>query len=336
MAKEKKKQHYVPRGYLEGWAIPGKYQVHVYNKKQRRHYPASIYDIASERYFYDIDFTGIFTPDELQKYGIANCDPKHADDEQYIENYLADQIENDFKTRLTQIVNRVNSMTAWETQNCYFLSEVDKFHLSFHLALQHIRVKAVRNSISDMNHCLCQALQDMGAQPEFIDRYTVPDSQLPYIHGKMILDHSAIEEHSQSYFSLTWVLQINKTNKPFFTSDSPIGTEEHLHHPFMSMAGLQCRGVEAYFPIAPNMILLMFDGDYHTFLSGHDRRIIELNNIDDVEYYNSRCLLHCDSCVFSNTPDFSIAEKMLKKDPNAFDLPHTVLHWGGKTYFPCK
>ena len=104
----------------------------------------------------------------------------------------------------------------------------------------------------------------------------------------------------------------------------------------MSMAGLQCRGVEAYFPIAPNMMLLMFDGDYHTFLSGHDRRIIELTNPNDVEYCNSRCLLHCDTCVFSNTPDFSIVDTILGNDPDVFDHPHTVMHWGGKTYMPSK
>jgi hypothetical protein len=39
MGKEKKKQHFVPRGYLEQWAIPGKYQVYVYNKQQKKSYP---------------------------------------------------------------------------------------------------------------------------------------------------------------------------------------------------------------------------------------------------------------------------------------------------------
>ena len=28
-----KKQHYVPQSYLKAWAIPGTYQVHVYDKK---------------------------------------------------------------------------------------------------------------------------------------------------------------------------------------------------------------------------------------------------------------------------------------------------------------
>lgn len=336
MAKEKKKQHYVPRSYLENWAIPGKYQVYVYNKKQKKSYPASIFDIASERYFYDIDFTGILTEEDLKKYGLKTCDPKHADDEQYIENFFATQIEDDFKERIGKIVDRASRMTPWEIKNCFFLSELDKFHFSFHLALQYIRVKAVRNSIADSDNCLRQVLKDMGATQEILDKYTVPKSQLPYIHGKMILNKEEIESLAQSFFSLTWMLQFNRTPHPFFTSDSPIGTEEHIHHPFMSMAGLQSRGVEAFFPLSPNLILLMLDGEYHTEFKSYDRKIIELDNAEVVKYCNSRCILHSDSCVFSNTNDFSVISEMLANNPNVLDQPHTVMHWGGNTYTPQK
>ena len=334
MAKEKKKQHFVPRSYLERWAIPGKYQVYVYNKQQKKSYPASIYDVASERYFYDIDFTGIFTEEDLRKFGFSQCDPKHADDEQYIENLFADEVEDDFKNRFGRIINRVYKMSPWEIKHCYFLSEVDKFHLSFHLALQYIRVKSIRNNIVDSNDCLMQVLEDMGASEKTIDRYTVPKSQLPYIHGKLILNGEEINNLSQSFFSLTWILQVNRTSHPFYTSDSPIGTEEHLHHPCVSMAGLRSRGVEVYFPISPQLMLLMFDGEYHVEFQEHDRRVIELDNPQVVKYCNSRCILHSDSCIFSNNNDFSVINEMIAKNPNVLNQPRTVLHWGGKTYIP--
>ena len=334
MGKEKKKQHFVPRSYLERWAIHGKYQVYVYNKQQKKPYPASIYDVASERYFYDIDFTGVLSEDDLRKLGFSECDPKHVDDEQYIENFFANEVEDDFKIRLSQIVDRVHKMNPWEIKNCYFLSDADKFNLSFHLALQYIRVKSVRNAIADTDDCLRQVFVDMGVPQEFVDRYTVPESQFPYIHGQMILNKEEIQYLTQSFFSLTWILQVNKTSRPFFTSDSPIGTEEHIHHPYMSMAGLQSRGVEVYFPFAPDLMLLMFDSEYHTEFRGHDRRVIELDNAEVVKYCNSRCVLHSDNCVFSNTNDFSVIDEMLAKNPNVLDHPHTVLHWGGNTYTP--
>lgn len=334
MAKEKKKQHFVPRSYLERWSVPGKYQVYVYNKQQKKSYPASIYDVASERYFYDIDFTGILTEDDFKKFGLPICDPKQADDEQYIENYLANEVEVDFKYRLGQIIDRVYKMTPWEIKQCYFLSESDKFHLSFHLALQYIRVKAIRNNIVDSNDCLMQALEDMGVSHETINRYTVPTSQLPFVHGKLILNNEEIEKLSQGFFSLTWILQVNRTSRPFYTSDSPIGTEAHLNHPYISMAGLRSCGVEVYFPISPNLMLLMFDGEYHTKFRDFNRRIIEMDNEEVVKYCNSRCILHSDSCIFSNNNDFSVIDEMIAKNPNVLNQPRTVLHWGGKTYTP--
>lgn len=338
MGKEKIKQHFVPQCYLEQWAIPDKHQVYVYNKKVRKSYPANILDVAEERYFYDIDFTGILTEDDLKKYGYPVCDPKRLDDGQYIENFFANIVENDFKTRLLKIIYRVSQMNLWEIKNCSFLTEEDKFHLSFHLALQYIRVRSVRSGIAESNDCLSQALVDMGVPEEIIERHTVSMSQLPYIHGKMILDKEHLEKRSQSFFSLSWILHVNRTTRPFFTSDSPIGTEEHAErpYPFISMAGLNSQGVEVYFPISPNLMLLMFDGEYHKRLQGYDRRIIELYDEEAVKYCNSRCALYSDSCVISNKNDFSIINEMLVKDPKVFDQPRTVLHWGGNTYTPRK
>ena len=334
MGKEKKKQHFVPRSYLERWTIPGKYQVYAYNKQQKKSYLASINDIASERYFYDIDFTGVLSEDDLKKFGLSECDPKHMDDEQFIENFFATQIENDFKIRLSQIIDRINKMNPWEIRNCYFLSETDKFHLSFHLAMQYIRVKSVRNAMMDSNDCLRQALKDMGASPEMIDQYTVQESQLPYIHGKMIMDGKEIENLAQSFFSLTWFVHVNRTSQPFYTSDNPIGTEAHVHHPFISMAGLQSQGVEAYFPLSPNLMLIMLDGEYHTQFQKHDRRVIELDNPEVVKYYNSRCVLYSDNCIFSTVNDFSVIDEILTKNPDVLNQPHTVMSWGGNTYTP--
>lgn len=336
MSKEKKNQHYVPRGYLESWSIPGKHQVHVYNKAQRKTYLASIENIAAERYFYDIDFTGVLTEDDLKEYGIPPCDPKHIDDEQYIENYFANRVENHFKQQLGSIIQRIKGMNPWEIRNCVFMSPREKFLFSYHLAFQFIRVKSVRTSLTDSADCLEQVLTDMGASQQVIDRYALEESQLPLIHGQMILNQERIDELSQCFFSLSWVLQVNRTSQPYFTSDSPIGTKAHVHHPYMSMAGLKSRGVEAYFPISPELMLVMLDGDYHTGLGKYDRRIVEVDDVESVIDYNSRCVIHSDTCVFSRTDNFSLIEDLLSKYPALLDMPHTVVHWGGNTYTPRK
>lgn len=331
---KKKKQHYVPQCYLEAWAIPGKHQIYVFDKQTKKQRINNISDVAEENYFYDIDLTGIMTKDELVEYGFSNCDPKNVDTEQYIENYFSNNVEGVFQQNLSRIIDRTRKMTPWEIRNCCFVSERQKIDFSYCLALQYIRVKAVRNSMLDSIDCLEQVLGDMGASQEVIKKYAVPKSQLPYIHAKMITNWESVEKFAQRYFSLTWILQINRTHQPFFTSDSPITNQPHIKNSCVSMSGLSSKGIEVNFPIAPDIILTMFDGDYHSNLNEYDRRIVEIDDLRDINNYNLRCVIHSERCIFSNKEDFSIIHDILEKEPYIFDKPHTILHCGGKTYKP--
>lgn len=336
MEKEKKKQHYVPQSYLEHWAIPDKYQVYVYDKRKQRTYVSNIKDVASERYFYDIDFTGILTENELKEYVGKKIDISHLDDEQYIENFFAHEIEGDFKKRINKITSRISNMNSWEIKNCCFLTEEDKFNLSVHLSFQFLRVKSVRNSMIQTQNMLEKMLSDMNASQEVIDRCKLPEKHLPFLHGRMILNNNYIEELTERFSLFTWILLLNTTPQPFFTSDNPIGTIAHLKHDFLSLNGFASPGVEMYFPLSPKIMLSMVDGKYHDHLLKHERRIIEIKNIEIVRYYNSHALLHCDERIFSNTDDFEIAEEMIKNKPSIFEQPRTTMSWGGKTYYPDK
>lgn len=326
MGKEKKKQHYVPQSYLEHWAIPNKYQVYVYDKRNQRSYVSNIKDVASERYFYDIDFRGILTEDELKEYVGEKIDINHLDDEQYIENFFAHEIEGDFKVSINKIISRINNMNSWEIKNCCFITEEDKFNLSVHLAFQYLRVKSVRSSMMQTQSLLEKRLSDMGASQTVIDRYKLPKSHLSFLHGKMILNNNYIEELTKRFYSFTWALIVNETLHPFYTSDNPIGTIAHIKHDFLSMNGLGSQGVEAYFPLSPKIMLVMADGEYHDFLQKFERRIIKVKNVENVKYYNSYALFHCDSHIFSNSDDFGIAEEIINKNPDVFKQPRVTMN----------
>lgn len=335
MAKDKKKQHYVPQCYLESWAIPDSYQVYVYDKAKKKPRTNNIEDVAEERYFYDIDLSGVLSEEEIRRLGLEGQDLSRLDDDQYIENLFSNDIENGFKFYLDKL-REAHERTEWEWKNCFFFSEVDKFRFSFFLAAQYIRVKSVRTSIADSSDCLTQWLTDMGASTETLQKYTTDKKQLSYIHGKMICNNEEIQKLSRSFFSLTWILRINTTDNVFFTSDNPIGTIPHIKHPFMAMSGLNSRGVEVYFPIAPDLILVMYDGEYHKEVQPFDRRMIEMDAVSDVTYYNKWITLESERCVFSADSNFSVMEELLNKDETVFDKPKSVLHWGDKTYSPRK
>lgn len=142
---EKKKEHYVPQGYLEKWCIESSNQVHVFDKEKDKQRINHIKDVASERYFYDLNLEGVFSEQEIKFYNLEGIDLSKIDDEQYIENYFANNIENIFKKSLEQIIFRVRKMNTWEINNCFFIKPEQVFSFSILLALQYIRVKRVRD-----------------------------------------------------------------------------------------------------------------------------------------------------------------------------------------------
>ncbi len=331
---KKKKQHYVPQCYLESWRIPNTNQIFTFDKKKVEVRKNNISDVASENYFYDIDFLGVLTVEDLEKYGLKGYDPSKLDESQYIENFFSEQIEGNYKALLNKIIDRTQKMNLWERNNCFFISEKDKLKLSIHLAFQYIRVKSTRNSIFDSSDCLKQVLNDMGVPSETIKKYCITKSELPYIHGKMFLDSEVMGEMAQCFNRLSWILLFNKTNQSFYTSDNPIWSVPHVKHPFLSMSGIRSKGVEIDFPISPNLMLVMVDGDYHTTLQKYDRRIFDINNAEDIKENNVISFMHCDRCVYSIDNNFSDIQDAIKENPDILNIPHTVVEWGGKTYTP--
>ena len=336
MPKEKKVQHYVPKCYLESWCIPNKNQLHVYDKEIKKQRINHIDDVASERYFYDLDLSGVFSDEEIKDLGLENVDLSKIDEEQYIENYFSDKIEGEYKTLLQSIISKVMSMSAWEVKNCYFINEEDIINLSIFMAIQSIRVKLVRSSIADSADCLEQVLIDMGIPESARKKYCVSEQQLKLIHGKMIFNHKEVTETAHIFANHVWVLLLNKTPQPFYTSDNPIGTIQHIKHPFLSMSGIACKGVEVFFPISPKLMLVMYAREFHLDMIKYHRRIVEIDDINIIKGYNAKSVINSQRCTYSSINDFSVIEDMLICSPNILDKPRSVMSWGGKEYFPRK
>ena len=117
---KKRKQHYVPKLYLEKWCMEGTKHTNVYDKIQNKFRDNHIEDVASENCFYDINLEGVLSPQEIEHFGLQGVDLSQIDNKQYIENLFADTVEVAFKNILEQILARVRGMNAWEIKNCFF------------------------------------------------------------------------------------------------------------------------------------------------------------------------------------------------------------------------
>ncbi len=334
--KKTKKQHYVPRCYLENFAISDTYQINVYDKQLRKSRINSIKDVASENYFYDFKLSGALNDDTIKNLNDIGISIEAIDNEQYLEKYFAEIIESAFSGLLKEIISKVKSATSWYMNNCFFISESQKLDLSVCLAVQYIRTKTIREGLFETSDCMLQMLDDMNANQELKDSMKLSKEEAKLIHGKMIFDTKNLLDLVAAFNSLSWILGINKTSKRFYTSDNPIGTKAHISHPFLSMSGPNSTGVEAFFPISPEIILVMYDGEYHKVVASKDRTFGTILE-DNVDYYNSLMVMRSNRCIYSNINDFSLIDKMVKRDPHILENNNTTeLHWGGNTYTPRK
>ncbi|MBS5844035.1 MAG: DUF4238 domain-containing protein [Clostridiales bacterium] len=330
MAGTTKKQHYVPRCYLKRWTN-SKGQVLVFDKSIKSQRLNSINDVACERYFYDINPRQL---SEIRSVMLKNIGIDPQKDSQFLEHFLATRVEVMFSELLTKIIKKAEAATPWHIRNCYFISDSDKIDFSICLAFQQIRTKAIRTDILNSSDCLSQVLKDMSVPQKIIDQYSLDQGIEKNIHNNMILDFEKIVDIAGAFYGLTWVLGINRTDKLFYTSDNPIGRKAHITHPFLSMAGLTSKGVEIFFPISPQHILIMYDGSYHKGTVQNERNYVNLIYPENIDYYNSLCADQSHQCVFLLDEDLNVINKMLNKNTCVFDIPKTVVMWGGKKYYP--
>ena len=326
----KKKQHYVPQCYLEQWAIENTHQINVYDKAKKENRQNNITDVASENYFYDIDFNKAFSGDEKKTTNYSSEELNELSHEQFIENFFADTIENE----LSMFLNFFKRKAEIFNKKKHFISNFLRKRFSKQLAYQHIRTKSTRTTIDGMSDCLQQVLVAMNASENNIKAFQTTKDSTKLIHGQMITNKAEIKKLSQTFNNYIWILAINKTNKEFYTTDKPITTRPHVTHQFMSMSGLASKGVEVFYPISPQIMLIMFEREYHKDIRNLDRHYFVIDNVKDVDSYNALSAIFSTRFVFSKSGDFDIINELLKADNTIFDRPNISLSWNGQTYYP--
>lgn len=312
-----KKEHYVPQCYLKAWCVPNTEQVFVYDKKRYQFRKSSIKDIASERYFYDTEFINLLNKEQLQALSKGKISIRKDADPQILEHTYADIVETFYKDSLDKLINDARKATPWTINNCYFVMPKEKEDFSQLLTIQFLRTKQMRNEIGDSSKLLLNALKEMGFSEEQIAKYDLSKEQIKNIHLRMLNDIGHLTKIAESFYYLTWVLCINRTDKKFYTSDSPIIRRAHIHDPIIGTNGLRSKGIEVFIPLAPDILLLMLDGVFHG-TSNKDRRYIEFLDSRNIDYYNSLTILNCDTCIFSQDEEWSTLYEIKARNPNLF------------------
>jgi len=245
----------------------------------------SIKNIASESYFYD--------------------EPNEA--EQGIEKALS-KIESAFKPIHSKLLANedLESLTSNEIKS-----------LAFFVTAQEHRTREKRETIGDMMKQAKKRLYKERLTNEFKERYGIDEwdtkEAIKSLHLSMF---KQIPLYADILLQMKWILFINRTPMPLWSSDHPISRFNHKDAEPYGNLGLLCKGIEIHFPLSPKAILCFCDpSTYGVFPNRY-----EIENIQNVIFENSLQVAHSTRYVFSNESDFTLAEEILGKNPSLRDI----------------
>ncbi len=277
-----KMQHYVPRVYLKNFSnFNGKeHYIWVFDKETGNIFQTNIKNIAFEEEFYD-----------------------KISDEQTIEKTLRD-IESKFDIAVKKLIS---------IKDINKLSIEERDILSEFIAYQMIRTKETRKMLKDASEQFFEKYGDKLA-PNLKEQVinSTKKEHLRKMHTGLIGD---MEEFKQRIKNLKWILLINKTKFPFWTSDNPVAEYNEIDLSPYGNLGLECFGFEMHFPISPKIALIICDSRRFGILPPKEvikdyRRIIIEKDFQ--VRYSTRF-------TFSNDNNFNFAQMMVKENPKIKD-----------------
>jgi hypothetical protein len=330
-------------------------QIYVFNKENSKVHISNIRDVASAKYFYDYPqleeeqknnwIEKLKNDESLEENQIDEM--IKFTEEQIIEKALG-ELESYNAPIIDNIIQKLDGFSALPLQ--YFLkhhifTKLDITELSYYIATQYARTKETRIMIEQMTKVLVKHISDftllnidkLKNDTELLKKMGKENFDLlaeSVKNGKFTKDSYTIEinenftkiNHIQIMFQLVedianilvnykWVILVNYTSTPFYTSDSPVVKRANLNHPAYSY-GFSSKGIEVIFPISPNYAINILEPSYiyekiptlleHTLFDCSEENVI---------HYNDLIVKQATSQVYSNQNDFKWAKKRVKETP---------------------
>lgn len=297
----KKKQHYVPRTYLSQFTHDGE-RLFVYDKFTDEIRPSNKMDIAHENYFYDLP--QVVLSEELKAEGIHH---------QIVEDALA-ELDGKFSRAIEEIITTPSNKNLRH----------DLIHeMAYLLTVQLLRTRDMRNQVIEAQRAVMQASLDTEIKLNFPDlpaeNYPKVETKASHeglVHAEVIFNTDFTMKMAQGFAKQIWLVGINNTKSPLWTSDSPIVKYHHIRKQSIpGFSGWQLPGVEIAFPLTPKHILLIAERSHFKFLESLDCGHSTLND-EAVTFYNSLQVIQSYRQVYSNNDQFELAKRICTDNPD--------------------
>lgn len=131
---------------------------------------------------------------------------------------------------------------------------------------------------------------------------------LSAIHSNFMF--SSYEQASQIIRKHIYLIGINDTDKPLFTSDHPV-----VQYPHLGLNGINSPGIEIAFPINNKAILIMKEKSHFYKFAKLDGNLFPLT-LNDVNFYNQLQVYGSNRFVFCSENQFDLVEEICRNNPD--------------------
>jgi hypothetical protein len=260
---EQRKQHYVPKFYLKFFSLSeNKKQIKVYLKNSGKIIQkANLESQAQESYFYG----------------------KNLKTEKWFAN-----VEDNTAEILKQVIKEKIIPTNG-SENYY--------QISLFLLLQPYRTRVNSDEFNDMVDKTLKAVMKFETQFKNFeyDKYFFAYNDAVEKSLSILLDNLSI------MLDMQIKLLINKTSKEFITSDHPVSKYNQFlesRNFFFGHTGMMSKGLQLFYPLAPDLCLVMYDPKVYKI--GNKKQFSNINvNEKDVESLNILTCLHANKSMYA-------------------------------------
>lgn len=324
-------QHYIPQFLLKGFGTGKKDKIHCFDKQTGKSFETSVRNIAAQRRFYD--FTTESGPGSFE------------------------QNLSRMETKIAPLIRELVSKRSLAN-----LEPEQRAGLAIFMHLQMHRTPGARQRLVEFRSGFADCLRNqLGLDDDAIEEALgpVPDGeQLTALSLATML--RSLQKHSLAYIvDKHWLIKTTEPKTPFLLGDSPVVMNNSMFFNAGGL-GLTVPGIEIYLPLSSTVTLAIWSRE-HKSQYGEALREIEvsrarkgLKNMGEQQRYGLRRLtdlvtaldsggqLACsrpenrnyhnylqirdaERYVFSSTPDFSLAERMIATNTKYQSAPKSVV-----------
>jgi hypothetical protein len=188
------------------------------------------------------------------------------------------------------------------------------------LGIQALRTRDMRDTIVEFYQQGYEALfrdlteRNWPGEGDLAPGVQMKPEYIPVYHAIFMFE-SSIKTVGKAFFSDTWVVGVNKTQQPLYTSDQPVVRLAHIDEPSLSNEGFVSPGIEVAFPLDSNHLLITRDREAPGGERTNDGSVEEMDDAQ-VEFYNRMQVEQSRRQVYCREDAFTLASQMCAANPD--------------------